>query len=154
MMRLLAIAFIFATTVSSVRKAPQNTTPPRDAEVVAELRSMIAKLRIEEDPDRRAERAQLLTKMVQDHHDVSFGSGVVADLAEVLRDESDRVRYWVALALSHMGPQARDALPALERALQERPETRGKTSATAIRIAIDKIRGPSKSDPGPAKPDR
>ncbi len=155
MMKLLAIAFTFVMTVSSVPKTPQNTTPPRDAEIVAELRSMIAALRIEEEPNKRAERAELLTKMVRDHREVSFGSSVVVDLAEVLRDESDRVRYWVALALSQMGPQARDALPALERALQERPGKRGvKTSATAIRIAIEKIAGPSKSDAGSLKPDR
>jgi hypothetical protein len=54
----------------------------------------------------------------------------------------------VAMALSYMGPKAGSAIPALEKALAERDgRDQGKTSAAAIRVALQKIRKKPRPDP-------
>lgn len=78
-------------------------------------------------------------------------SKIAGELAQVLGDPQDDVRYWIAMALSYMGPKAVSAIPALEKALKERRgRDQGKTSASAIRLALKKIRekpGPSARQP-------
>ena len=66
--------------------------------------------------------------------------GQVKDLIPFLRDEDDTVRYWIAAALGHIGTLAKDAVPALIVALDERADTiASKSSESGIRFALDRI---------------
>jgi len=64
----------------------------------------------------------------------------IPDLIPFLKDEEDVVRYWVAIALGHIGAPAIDAVPALIVALDERVDTEAtKSSESGIRFALDRI---------------
>ena len=48
----------------------------------------------------------------------AIDDSVIDRLAELLSDDSDAVRYWVAASLGTIGPRAVRAVPALEEALR------------------------------------
>lgn len=66
----------------------------------------------------------------------------VADLVKALGDDNALIRKRAALALQHMGPAARAAVPALEKALMDKdPEVR-----SAAAVALRAIGGPLSRD--------
>src|SRR5678810_588110 len=120
-------AILIATLVTQA--APSKPPDPKtrqDIEIVAQARQIIDKIRGETDEDVRADSSFKLATLIQKHASVTFEPTIVADLSRLLSDDSERVRYWVAMALGHMGPGARAALPALEQALKERPGMPGR----------------------------
>ena len=107
---------------------------------MVDVRQAIEALSHETEPIERADLARKLAALVRELA-VDVDSSVAGELAHFLADPQDDVRYWVAMALGYMGPKAESAIPALERALEERKgRDQGKTSAAAIRIALKKIR--------------
>jgi hypothetical protein len=85
---------------------------------------------------------------------IEVGPGCLSDsdvelLSLQLRDDDDWVRSWAAGLLGDAGDAGRVALPALERALAERPcEDKRMASAAAIRLAIRRLgENPSKAVP-------
>jgi hypothetical protein len=130
-------ALLFVLAMAS--PAPEG---PRDEEVVVkQIRSLVETLRKETGSFARYEISREIANEVGMHPDARFGAGLVAEVTDLLTHESDAVRYWIALALGQMRAQAKDSIPALERALLERPGKRGvKTSAVAIRVALQRIR--------------
>lgn len=61
-------------------------------------------------------------------------------LTRMLRDKDDAMRFWAAAMIGNIGPRARSAIPALKRALAERPcEGIGLNSAQAVRRALSKL---------------
>jgi len=87
----------------------------------------------------KIERAQELSRWVARHSsDVSATD--VDTLANLLSDEEDAVRLWIAGALGQLGDKAKSAAPQLQRAIQERPcANTPATSASAIRLALSRI---------------
>lgn len=58
----------------------------------------------------------------------------------LLKDENDSVRYWIAMALGHIGPPAKEAVPNLIVALTDRVNKYvSKDSSSGIRFALDHI---------------
>ena len=76
---------------------------------------------------------------------------LVTDLADLMSDEDQVIRFWIAGALGNLGPQAAAAIPALEQAFKEAraadPPDRGRTGIhldDAIQLAMEKISGKKK----------
>jgi HEAT repeat protein len=93
------------------------------------------------DRKRRVTQAETLSALVQRCPAAASGAGTVQELASLLGDPEDAVRFWVAGALGFIGPKAAAAIPALEKALDERKGAMGSlTSVEAIRVALERIR--------------
>jgi hypothetical protein len=61
-------------------------------------------------------------------------------LFRMLRSDAETKRFFAAMIIANVGPNARDAIPALGAALAERPcEDKTVTSAHAIRLALRKL---------------
>jgi len=93
----------------------------------------------------RTDQAEELAGLVRKNAAKTAPKSVVRILAGLMEDRDDSVRYWIATALGYLGPQAVDAVPALEKALKEiegRPAD--KTSEAAIRLALKRINTSSK----------
>src|SRR5262245_33291005 len=72
---------------------------------------------------------------------------LITDLAGLMSDADQVVRFWAAVSLGNLGPQAAAAIPALEKALEqartEDPPDRFRTGIhldDGIQQALDKIR--------------
>ena len=78
----------------------------------------------------------------------SMRASGVAALAEALSDGEFRVRWWAAVSLRDLGPQASEAVPALTRALQDKDAS----VRDAAQQALNKIRDPGASPSPPAGP--
>jgi HEAT repeat protein len=97
--------------------------------------------------DRRIDAAQKLSDLVHTCRSELFSERHIAQLSALLQDENDSVRYWSATALGYLGPRARSAIPALEKALEERADDlTSKSSRSAIRLALQRIRTESHED--------
>jgi HEAT repeat protein len=93
----------------------------------------------------RTEQAQKLAGLVRSKTGKVAPKRVIRALAGLMEDRDDSVRYWAAMALGYMGPQATDAIPALEKALKEiERHPADKTSESAIRLALRRINPPAK----------
>jgi hypothetical protein len=76
----------------------------------------------------RIERAAQLAEYVASRGplDVAYVEApVVDDMAELLEDNVDMVRFYAAASLGFLGPAARRAIPALEKALARHEQERG-----------------------------
>jgi HEAT repeat protein len=105
---------------------------------------LIRKIYREPPGDARDADVQALAVLAKREAPNGVGRKVVDDIAGFLLDSDDVVRYWAAAALGFLGAQAESAIPALERALREREGKKGsKSSASAIRLALERIRSPS-----------
>ena len=106
------------------------------------------------DASMRIERAAHLAEYIASRGplDVSgIEAPVVDDMAELLDDDVDLVRFYAAASLGFLGSSARRAIPALEEALARREQERGiaigqpqvfssaVSSVQAICLALSKI---------------
>lgn len=84
----------------------------------------------------RTEDARRLAQWVREHAGIADSADVDL-LASLLADKDDSVRYWAAMSLGYIGPSAQSAVPALEKALEDRRcDHASKTSASAILFAL------------------
>lgn len=89
---------------------------------------------------RRTDDAQRLAQWVRENKAKVVDPADIELLAGLLTDKDDSVRYWAAMALGYIGPPAQSAVPALQKALEDRKCDRSsKTSASAITIALTNI---------------
>jgi hypothetical protein len=94
----------------------------------------------------RAVAAEKMATVVKDCSAVAATGDTIDQLADLLTHREDIVRYWAATALGYIGPKAESAIPALERAYEEKKNSsQSKTSASAIRVALERIRHQEKS---------
>lgn len=64
----------------------------------------------------------------------------ITDIAVLLEDRDDSVRAWIAASLGVIGPKAKKAIPALEKALNKIKCSPGSlTSESSIRMALVKM---------------
>ena len=71
------------------------------------------------DEDDRADLAEDLAEYLSFNPDCGRSPLIVNAIAALLHDRNDAVRWGGAEALAHIGPPAKSAVPALERALKE-----------------------------------
>ena len=142
---LLSVALIAAS--ASFNAATSQTT------IDAEIASRLAKIENAPSADARIEWAAHLAEYLASRGPVELNNvdpPIVDDMAQLLSDSEDWVRFYIAASLGFLGPSARRAIPALERALEQGQSpadfsTGGGTilralgSAQAICAAFEKI---------------
>jgi HEAT repeat protein len=103
-------------------------------DAMAKVEEIIGKLKTERDSALRVDAAEELSRFLQRLSNTEvLDVQVVDDLAGLLDDPNDDVRFWVAAALGHFAARARGAVPALERALKN---TRAASSLSGIVPAL------------------
>jgi hypothetical protein len=94
----------------------------------AEIAQRVAQIQRASDASMRIDRAAHLAEYIASRGplDVSnVEAPVVDDMAQLLEDNTDLVRFYAAASLGFLGPSARRAIPALEKALARREGERG-----------------------------
>jgi len=131
-----------ASAVATSAKDPAaSSTVHQEVQTDVDSHVKTSIMAISEAPSRKVkiERAQELSQWVSRHpNDVSATD--IDLLANLLSDDEDSVRLWIAGALGQLGDKAKNAVPQLQKALQERPcENTPATSAGALRLALSRI---------------
>jgi HEAT repeat protein len=119
-----------------------------------EIAERVAEVQSATDPSTRIDRAAHLAEYIASRGPLDVANvepPIVDGMAELLEDNADLVRFYAAASLGFLGPSARRAIPALEKALEQREEERGivsgqprvftspVSSLLAICIALTKI---------------
>jgi HEAT repeat protein len=94
----------------------------------AEIAERVAQVQSAPDTSMRIDRAAHLAEYIASRGplDVSnVEAPIVDDMAQLLEDNTDLVRFYAAASLGFLGPSARRAIPALEKALARREGERG-----------------------------
>jgi HEAT repeat protein len=94
----------------------------------SEIAERVALIQSASDPSMRIDRAAHLAEYIASRGPLDVAgveAPVVDDMAELLDDNADLVRFYAAASLGFLGPSARRAIPALERALERREGERG-----------------------------
>ena len=99
----------------------------------------------------RGDMARSLERLINRKRRRIAPKELVDKLIDLMRDENLQVRFWVALALGDLGPQATPAIPALEKARDEDEALLKKIGGRsgiwvidAVDVALKKIRGEKK----------
>jgi hypothetical protein len=93
-----------------------------------EIAERVASVQSATDPGMRIDRAAHLAEYIASRGPLDVAdveAPVVDDMAELLNDNADLVRFYAAASLGFLGPTARRAIPALEKALERREGERG-----------------------------
>jgi len=144
------LLFVFLAPVALAAMAADAAGQPT---IDGEIANRVAMIEAAPDTDARIESAAHLAEYIASRAPVEISNidpPVIDDMAELLNDNDDWVRFYVAASLGFLGPSARRAIPALEKALArgEPPrevlpgQTRifaGLNSAHAICAAFEKI---------------
>lgn len=119
-----------------------------------EIAARLAQIQSASDASIRIDRAAHLAEYIASRGPLDVANveaPVVDEMAELLDDNADLVRFYAAASLGFLGPTARRAIPALEKALERREGERGivagqptvfsaaLSSAQAICLALTKI---------------
>ena len=113
--------------------------PALVAEGPSRIRREAEQIRRETSDANRTDRACVLS------FNLNSDNGWVTDkdisiLADLMEDHDDGVRLWIAAALGNIGPRARAAVPALEKAYRRIACVQlNATSAGAIQVALQRI---------------
>lgn len=94
----------------------------------SEIAERVAEVQSATDPSTRIDRAAHLAEYIASRGPLDVAHvepPVVDDMAELLEDNADLVRFYAAASLGFLGPSARRAIPALEKALERREGERG-----------------------------
>jgi hypothetical protein len=116
-----AFPLVFALALLGANAVVAQSIDSEIAERVAEVQSA-------SDPSTRIDRAAHLAEYIASRGALDVASvepPVVDDMAELLEDNTDLVRFYAAASLGFIGPSARRAIPALEKALERREGERG-----------------------------
>jgi HEAT repeat protein len=93
-----------------------------------EISERVAQIQSASDPSMRIDRAAHLAEYIASRGPLDVANveaPVVDDMAGLLEDNADLVRFYAAASLGFLGPSARRAIPALEKALERREGERG-----------------------------
>jgi HEAT repeat protein len=139
-----ALIYVLVTLVTTETRAADG-----GSELAAKIELVIEQIKAERSTTVRTDVARRLCALLQ-HQARSdldaLEARPVDDIAGLLGDRDDSVRYWAAMALGQIGPSANRAVPALERALKEIEPVPGvvvpaKSSESGIRFALRRIAG-------------
>ncbi len=140
--------------LTAVALALQGVHGASAQSIDSEISERIALVQNAPDASMRIERAAHLAEYIASRGplDVSnIEAPVVDDMADLLDDDVDLVRFYAAASLGFLGSSARRAIPALEEALARREQERGiaigqpqvfssaVSSVQAICLALSKI---------------
>jgi hypothetical protein len=135
------------TAALQVSSTTLNAADKSDA-VTAKIEEMIKDIKADNSWHRMEQAQRLMGFLLQQDQSVvqSLDDEAIDDIAALLSDDDDGVRLWAAGALGLIGPRAKRAIPALERALKnaELPPgaaVTGVWSGSAIQIALNRITG-------------
>jgi hypothetical protein len=67
----------------------------------------------------REDRAYQVADLIQRKAGKAAPANLVTDLADLMSDEDQVIRFWTAGALGNLGPQSAAAIPSLEKAFKE-----------------------------------
>jgi HEAT repeat protein len=100
----------------------------RAQSIDTEIAERLAEVQSATDPSTRIDRAAHLAEYIASRGPLDVANvepPIVDGMAELLEDNADLVRFYAAASLGFLGPSARRAIPALEKALEQREEERG-----------------------------
>jgi len=142
-MRLMA-QFISVLIALSLTSSPARSTPSRERKIVQRILKAIDAVEKEADPMKSIDRGHEMTELVHRHASAASDPEIIRRLTDLLAVPSDGTRGWAAASLGFIGPRAASAIPALEKAYQERKDDNGPLrSADAIELALKRIRTPA-----------
>ncbi len=144
------LLFVFLAPIAFAAMAAKGAAQPT---IDSEIANRVAMIEAAPDTDARIESAAHLAEYIASRGPVEISNidpPVIDDMAALLNDSDDWVRFYVAASLGFLGPSARRAIPALERALARGEPPRevlpgqarifaGINSAHAICAAFEKI---------------
>jgi HEAT repeat protein len=113
------------------------------------IQALIGSIKSQPSDSARAAEAQRLARFLHDQSPTKLAvvdAAAVDDIANLLSDSDDRVRFWAAAALGVLGPKATSAVPKLEEALKDAhvkstPIQPAQSTEAAITHALERIRG-------------
>jgi hypothetical protein len=124
--------------------ASAATKPLSRGAIMHKILGAIEQVERDGTPERRGDDAMALADVVRDHASVASDPDVIRRLVVLLGDVNDAVRGGAAAALGFIGHKAASAIPALEKAYEERKDQSGPlVSSEAIKLALERIRKPS-----------
>jgi hypothetical protein len=104
------------------------------------LSETMAKIRDEKTINSRTEAAEHLAMLTRGINPRKVDDATLTEMISLLDTDEDSVRFWVAAALGHLGPRAKQAVPRLLKLLHEVDCLPGSlTSAPAIRVALKRM---------------
>jgi hypothetical protein len=109
--RTLAAAVLLA--FAGLPAGAQVQSTPDD---LAALKTQLLQLRVNPYPPPRERAAQILVAIVRRMDVSAIDKATIDEIAGLLEDKSDAVRGRMAIALGNIGPAAKHAVPALEKA--------------------------------------
>ena len=128
--------FVAATGEANCLAAPVNK-PRSHCDFVALLTQQIAAGR---DEDMRIYLADDLAEYLRDFPQCGKDQATISDVTRFLEDKNDGVRAGAAQALGNIGPPAKSAIPALERALkQSDAQMQSTTSVILPRVSLSDV---------------
>jgi hypothetical protein len=107
-------AFVIVT-VGTHSLATESTSSNNDLVLIKEG---IQNVRSEPEPTVRERSAATLVRDIQRIDRTSIEDATIDELIGLLNDDSDAVRYRIAMAIAAIGPRAKRAAPALENAFE------------------------------------
>lgn len=99
-----------------------SASPIKCASYEKKIELQVKRIRSTSAANVRDDKAVDLAAFVHAHPNCAIRSAVVDDIASLLDDDDDGVRWGIALALKNIGPPAITAVPKLEKALRESDE--------------------------------
>src|SRR4051812_2061107 len=105
--------------------SPARSAPSRDGGIVERILKAIDAVEKEKDPLKSIDRGEAMTELVRSHAVAASDPEIVRRLTNLLELPSDGTRGWAAASLGFIGPKAAAAIPALEKAYQERKNMNG-----------------------------
>jgi hypothetical protein len=106
--------------------------------LAAHIESTIREVRLASTVEVRRQRAEQLDTLVL--RGGRFPASRVTEITALLKSSDDVVRYWIAQTLGDIGPEAKSAIPALEKLLPSVECLNGPvTSAGAIHYALHRL---------------
>jgi hypothetical protein len=139
LLNLLGRMFCMLLLIGSMVTSIQAYSQPGEAHAMS-VAVEVERIRNEPSSAARTTYAQQLAGEIRQNRSATLEDTDIQLLANLLSDRDDSVRYWIAMALGYLGPRAHLAVPALEKALEEKQcDNSSKTSASAIKIALSRI---------------
>ena len=115
-------------------------TAKGDDMFMKQLKTSIAKVRTGKTSEIRTEAAKHLFKLTRGADPKEVDDRTIDELASLLDNSDDSVRYWTARCIGNLGPRAKLVAPKLLKMLPEADRLRGsKTSASGIRFALEQM---------------
>lgn len=141
------LAFLLVARLSATPTLAASGLDDR-RDVTVRIRNLILRIETEQSSGTRADLGLQLSDLVRHTDPAEIGPGEIDAIARLLRSRNDSIRAWAAAALGDIGPRARRAIPALEKALREVPMLYAGSimkpeldSSAAIVPALERIRG-------------